>query len=167
MDQPTDARLKRANWGHYHRPPSVGGLVPAGESALTTRNHDNASSSSSLKCPGTMATGIGNAPAVLPILLASGLGPSMSVPAASTRDGDVFVLVDEVEDLLGLVAVADHPLGRDPGGTIGAARKTVEHRVRGLVSLGLVGDPEPLLVTVVRLDHQQHDHARVGVGRPA
>jgi hypothetical protein len=57
----------------------------------------------------------------------------------------------------GLVAVADHPLGRDPGGTIGAGRKTVEHRVRGLVSLGLVGDPEPLLVTIL---FQQSDDRR-------
>jgi hypothetical protein len=42
---------------------------------------------------------------------------------------------------------------RDPGGTIGVGRKTVEHSVRGLVSLGFVGEPEPSLVTVVRLDH--------------
>jgi hypothetical protein len=71
------------------------------------------------------------------------------------------------QPILNSPRVADHSLGRDPGGTIGVGRKTVEHSVRGLVSLGFVGEPEPSLVTVVRLDHQQHDQARAGVGRPA
>src|SRR5579871_1501977 len=54
------------------RPPSV------------TRLQVIASSSSSFKCPGTMATGIGNAPAVAPRLDTSGPGPSGPTPAAST-----------------------------------------------------------------------------------
>src|SRR6185312_8882133 len=47
--------------------------------------YDIASSSSSFKCPGTMATGIGNVPAVLATLDTSGPGPSLPESAASTR----------------------------------------------------------------------------------
>ena len=46
-------------------------------------------------------------------------------------------------------------LGRDPGDAVGARRELVELLVRGLVRLRLhdVGDAEPLLVAVMRLDH--------------
>src|SRR5262249_11791816 len=48
-------------------------------------DHDMASSSSSLRWPGTIATGMGKSPAVLLILETSGPGPSLLVAAASTR----------------------------------------------------------------------------------
>src|SRR5260221_415346 len=47
--------------------------------------HDMASSSSSLRWPGTIATGMGKSPAVLLTLDTSGPGPSLPVAAASTR----------------------------------------------------------------------------------
>jgi len=46
---------------------------------------DIASSSSSLRWPGTMATGMGKSPAFLARLETSGPGPSLLVAAASTR----------------------------------------------------------------------------------
>src|ERR1019366_2646844 len=68
----------------------IGGWVPVfGEDhapAMKTHvNHELASMSSSLRCPGTMATGIGKVPALLARLVTSGPGPSLAVPAASTR----------------------------------------------------------------------------------
>src|ERR1043166_833397 len=47
--------------------------------------HDRASRSSSPRCPGTIATGIGKLATVLPRFDTSGPGPSLPVPAASTR----------------------------------------------------------------------------------
>src|SRR4051812_25527801 len=44
--------------------------------------YDIVSRSSSLRCPGTMATGIGKSPAVLARLETRGPGPSLPVPAA-------------------------------------------------------------------------------------
>src|SRR6266699_2790072 len=61
------------------------GAEGAGAGSFAHLTHDIASRSSSLRCPGTIATGIGNVPAVLPILETSGPGPSVPVPAASTR----------------------------------------------------------------------------------
>src|SRR6266516_4364938 len=61
------------------------GAEGAGVGSFAHLTHDIASRSSSLRCPGTIATGIGNVPAVLPILETSGPGPSVPVPAASTR----------------------------------------------------------------------------------
>ena len=85
--------------------------------------------SSSLRWPGTMATGIGNVPAVLARLETSGPGPSLPVPAAKHQDADVGVLVDQLDDLLGRVAFADHAVGRDAGDVLGARGELVERRV--------------------------------------
>ena len=59
--------------------------------------------SSSLRCPGTMAIGIGKVAGRLAgkARRPAGPGPSLPVPAASTRMRDVLVLLDQLEDLLG------------------------------------------------------------------
>ena len=61
--------------------------------------------SSSLRCPGTSATGIGNVPAVL-ARLESGAG-------RQHENADIGVLIDQLDDLFGGIAFADHPVGRD------------------------------------------------------
>src|SRR6266496_858606 len=88
---------------------------------------------------------------------------------AKHEGGDVNVLVDEVEDLLSLVAVADHALRRDAGRAVGARGKAVEDGVRRLPGfrLHVIGNPEPLLMAAARLDHQQHDHGGAGARRAA
>src|SRR5215212_4266166 len=90
---------------------------------------------------------------------------SRSFLAGSSRqhqDRDVLVFVDQLEDLLGGIAVADHALGRNTGHAVGARCEFVELLVRSLIGFRLhdVGDAEPLLMTIMRLDHQQHDDAR-------
>src|SRR5215468_8308711 len=73
---------------------------------------DSASSSSSLRWPGTMATGMGKSPAFLARLETSGPGPFLLVAAASTRAAIIFVVPNKVEDLLRFVAFTDHALRR-------------------------------------------------------
>src|SRR6266436_6651620 len=82
---------------------------------------------------------------------------------------DVDVLVDDVEDLVGWVALADHALGRNRGDAIGAAGRAIERGIGFLMRLGAhdVGDPEPLLVLVLGLDDAQHYHATSDPDRPA
>jgi hypothetical protein len=113
-----------------------------------------------------MATGIGYPPAVLLRLVTSGPGPSSLVADAGGKneDGDVFILFDQIEDLLGDFALADRPLRRQSGDTVGAVGELVERGVRRLVRLRLhdVGHAEPLLIAILRFDHAQHDQARIG-----
>src|SRR5437588_2975942 len=76
------------------------------------------------------------------------------------QDGDVFVVLDEIEDFLRLLAFTDHALRHHAGDARRARRVAIEHGIRLLVRLRThdVGDAEPLLIAVVRLDHAQHEH---------
>src|SRR5215831_9105769 len=76
------------------------------------------------------------------------------------QDGDVFVVLDEIEDFLRLLAFADHALRHHASDARGARRMTIEHGIRFLVRLRPhdVGDAEPLLIAVVGFDHTQHEH---------
>src|SRR5258705_10817680 len=82
---------------------------------------------------------------------------------------DVLVLVDELEDLLRGIALADDLFGRDAGDTVGPGRRARQHGARLLMRLGPhdVGNPEPLLIAVVGIDHAQHDDADADAGGPA
>ena len=73
--------------------------------------------SSSARWPGTMVIGTGNEPDCLPAMPqpAAPALPCRS-PAARTRNGDVLVLVDQLDDLLGAVALADDLLRLDGRG---------------------------------------------------
>jgi len=48
-----------------------------------------------------------------------------------------------------------------PGDTVGACARARQHGARLLMRLGPhdVGNPEPLLIAVVGIDHAQHDDA--------
>ena len=85
--------------------------------------------SSSPRWPGTMATGIGKVPALLARLVTSGPGPSLRGAGGQHQDADIGVLVDQLDDLLGRVALADHPVGRDAGDFLGARGELVERRI--------------------------------------
>src|SRR5882757_10505338 len=78
------------------------------------------------------------------------------------QDGDVLVVLDQVEHLLCLLAFADYALWHDPGDAGRAGGVAVEHRIRLLMRLRAhdIGDAEPLLAVVVGLDHAQHQHGR-------
>jgi hypothetical protein len=65
-------------------------------------------------------------PAFLPRLATSGPGPFLAGSGRQHQDGDVLVLLDQLEDFLGGIALADHPLRRDAGDAIGARRERVE-----------------------------------------
>src|SRR6266446_4699306 len=82
---------------------------------------------------------------------------------------DVLVLVDELEDLLRGIALADDLFRRDAGDTVGARARARQHGARLLMRLGPhdVGNPEPLLIAVVGIDHAQHDDADADAGGPA
>ncbi len=151
---------------------TVGKCLPIPSALRARRLHDIASRSSSLRCPGTMATGIGKVPAVLPRLETSGPGPSLAVPAASTRmpmsaSSSISLTISSAG-----VALADHAVRRDAGDVLGARRELVERRIGRFRRLGLhdVGDAQPLLVAVAGVDHAQHDQLRLGaagaLGRP-
>src|SRR6266508_653269 len=72
----------------------------------------------------------------------------------------VFVVLDEIEDLLRLLAFADHALRHHAGDTGGPGRMAVKYGIGLLVRFRThdVGDAEPLLIAVVRLNHAQHEH---------
>src|SRR5882724_3992382 len=72
----------------------------------------------------------------------------------------VFVVLDQIEDLLRLLAFADHALRHHSGDTGGPGGMAVKYGIGLLVRFRThdVGDAEPLLVAVVRLDHAQHEH---------
>src|SRR4029453_2901656 len=76
------------------------------------------------------------------------------------QNGDVFVVLDEIEHFLRFLAFGDHALRHHAGDARGARRMTIEHGIRLLVRLRThdVGDAEPLLIAVVGLDHPQHEH---------
>ena len=104
------------------------------------------------------------APAVLPRLATSGPGPSLPVPAASTR---IAMSSSSSISLRICSEVSPSRITRSgvmPATPLARARELVELLVGGLVRLGLhdVGDAEPLLMAVVRLDHEQHHDARAG-----
>src|SRR5262245_33485284 len=76
------------------------------------------------------------------------------------QDGDVFVILDEIEDFLRFLAFADHALRHHAGDARRARRMAIEHGIRLLVRLRThdVGDAEPLLIAVVGFDHAQHEY---------
>src|SRR5215471_14912215 len=81
-------------------------------------------------------------------------------PGGEYQDGDVFVVLDEIEDFLRFLAFADHALRHHAGDARRARRMAIEHGIRLHVRLRAhdVGDAEPLLIAVVGLDHTQHEH---------
>src|SRR5207253_2107222 len=85
------------------------------------------------------------------------------------QNGDILILVDEVENFLRLVAFTDDALGGEAGDAIGARAETVERRVRLFMRFRAhdVSDAEPLLVTVLQLDHAKHYHAAADAHGPA
>src|SRR5262249_12537585 len=89
-------------------------------------------------------------------------------PGGEHQDGNVFVVLDEIEHFLRFLAFADHALRHHAGDARGARRMTIEHGIRLLVRLRThdVGDAEPLLVAVVGLDHTQHEHGCADAQRP-
>src|ERR1700730_16855788 len=88
--------------------------------------YDNASISASLRSPETIMIGIGNEPTAWAIAVISGAGTFRPGIGRQHQHRDVGILVDDVEDLLGRVALADHPLRRDRGDAVGAAGGAVE-----------------------------------------
>src|SRR3984893_7384919 len=64
------------------------------------------------------------------------------------QDGDVFVVLDEIEDFLRFLAFADHALRHHAGDARRARRVAIEHGIRLLVRLRThdVGEAEPLLI---------------------
>ena len=125
--------------------------------------------SESLRSPGTMTTGIGNEPADLRHHADQGAGAFGARIGRQHQHRNIDVLVDHVEDLGGRIALANHPLRRDRGDAVGAARSAVERLIGGLLGLGAhdVGDPQPLLVLVLDFDDAQHHHAAADADRPA
>ena len=125
--------------------------------------------SASLRSPGTMMTGIGNEPAYLRHHADQRAGTFGARIGGQHQHRDIDVLVDHVEELLGRIALADHPLRRDRGDAVGAAGGAVERVIGGLLGLGAhdVGDPQPLLVLVLDLDDAQHHHPAADADRPA
>ena len=99
-----------------------------------------------------MATGIGKSPALLARLATSGPGAFLAGGGGQDQDGDVLVLLDQLEQFLRLLAFADHPLRHDAGDARGARGVAVEHGVGLLMRFRAhdVGDAEPLLVAVLR-----------------
>src|ERR1043166_1403895 len=82
---------------------------------------------------------------------------------------NIDVLVDHVENLLGGVAFADRALRGDRAHAVGAAGRTVKRGIGLLMRFRAhdVGNPEPLLVLVLGLDHAQHHHPAADAHRPA
>ena len=72
-----------------------------------------------------------------------GPGPSGAGIGGQHQQRDIGVLVDDVEDLLGRIALADHPFRGDRGDAIGAAGGAIERGIGILMRLGAhdVGDP--------------------------
>ena len=127
-------------------------------------NQELASISSSLRWPGTSATGIGNVPAVLARLETSGPGPSLPVPAASTRmpisaSSSISLTISS-----GGIAFSDHAVGRDPRDFLRPCGEFVECGICRLPLFGHhdVGNAEPLLIAIARFDHPQHHDLRFG-----
>ena len=124
---------------------------------------------SSSRWPGTMVIGTGKVPACLPAsVVTSGPGPFLVGAGGEDEDGDVLVLLDQLDDLLGAHALADHLLRLD----VGLLADEVGHlaeRVLGLIDrLGAhdVLDADPLLELARGDDVEEHQTA-AGALRPA
>ena len=128
--------------------------------------------SSSLRWPGTSATGIGKVPAVLARLETNGPGPSFPVPAASTR-----MPMSASSSISLTISSAVSPSRMTRSGVMRAiffarCSELVERGVCCFLLLCLhdVGDAEPLLIAVARFDNAQHHDLRFGaagaLGRP-
>src|ERR1051325_11107634 len=80
------------------------------------------------------------------------------------QDADVRVLVDQLENLFGGDALADHALGHERGTLLHPLGVFVERLVGGFRRFRHhdVGDAEPLLITLARLDDTQRDDLRLG-----
>src|SRR5262245_12951921 len=96
-----------------------------------------------------------------------GSRPRLAGRGRMPQDGDVLVVLAEIDDLLRVLSRADHALRHDAGNAAGARGVPIEHRVGLLVGFRAhdVGDPEPLLIAVMRLDHAQHQHGRADAQR--
>ena len=127
----------------------------------------SASISSSVRLPGTMTMGIGKEAAALPARVETrGPGPSLPLPAASTRkemssSSLISLMISSARsptriDLLGLDA-------RGAAGLAGGGLEPLLRLVARLLDHGLA-DADPLEV-VGRVDDGEHDHARAGAGR--
>src|SRR5581483_348166 len=90
--------------------------------------------------------------------------PFLAGAGGQDQDADVGVLVDQFQDFFGGVAFADHAVRSDARDLLCARRIFVEGRVRRLLRFRLhqVGDAEPLLIAVARLDHAKHHDLRLG-----
>ena len=106
---------------------------------------------------------------VLARLATSGPGPSLLVPAASTRIAMSSSSSMRSNNSFTLSPSRITRSGIDAGDAGCARRVAIEHGVRLLVRLRPhdVADAEPLLVAVVHLDHAQHDHGRADAQRAA
>src|ERR1044072_8643888 len=62
--------------------------------------------------------------------------PLLAGPSGEHQDRDVLILVDQLEDLLGGIAVADHAVRRDAGNAVGAAGEGVGLLVGSLMRCG-------------------------------
>ncbi len=111
-------------------------------------------------------TGIGKAAPLPATAETSGPGPSLESPVGQHQDGDVLVLLDQLEDLLDRLALAHHEFRLDADLLAHPLCMAVERGVGG--RLGLLAhdllDAQPVL-EIAGLDHvEQHQHA---VGVPA
>ena len=129
-----------------------------------------ASISSSLRWPGTIATGIGNVPAVFAILVTSGPGPSLPVPAASTRmpmsaSSSISLTISSEVD-----ALADHHVDLDVGGLLGAASAALSSTTfaASIASACMMSaTPSHCAFVVAGLHHAQHHDRPIWCGRRA
>src|SRR5262249_35724655 len=76
--------------------------------------------------------------------------PFLACSGGQHQDGDVLVVLDEIEDFLRFLPLPDHALRHDPGDAGRTRRKAVEHRIRLLIGFRPhdVGHAEPLLIAV-------------------
>ena len=155
--------VNRANFRHSGAQPRRPGW---------TKAYELASISSSLRWPGTMATGIGKLPAELIRLETSGPGPSLAMPAASTR------MPMSVSSSISLtISSAGSPSRITRSGvmlemSLTRAANLSNAALAASSRLGFhdVGDAQPLLIMLAGVDHAQHDQLRLGaagaLGRP-
>src|SRR5689334_13420061 len=82
---------------------------------------------------------------------------------------DILIFLDEREHLLSNLALADHLFGNNSTDAAGAGRRLRKHGARFIMGLLAhnVGHAEPLLITVLCLDHAAHQHLRPNAGAAA
>src|SRR5262245_27880495 len=78
------------------------------------------------------------------------------------KNADIGIFVDQLDDLFRGVAFANDAVRRDFGDLLRACGKLVECGIRRLLRLSLheIGNAEPLLIAITRLNYAQHNDLR-------